>query len=136
MEEFGAEDEASRVQVRTDWQLAKMASAERHEDLTSTSASSEVDQTPDDQLPAERLSYEQIEEISYDQLMNHMKYEAAVVAHKKLKRMSDYYGTPIAELTLNEFESQVYKNLRTCLKGQYKLLQRDIEKLPFKAFED
>ncbi len=30
----------------------------------------------------------------------------------------------------------VYQNQRTHLKGRYKLLQRDIEKLPFEAIED
>ncbi len=136
MKEFTAKDEAAGAQAQMAQQLAEMPSAERHEDLPSTSTTSEVDQIPDHQLPAERLRYEQIEEMSYKQPMNHVKYEAAAVACKKLKWMSDYYGTPIAELTLKAFESQVCQNLRTRLGGQNKLLQMDIEKFPFIAIQD
>ncbi len=38
------------MQAQMDWQLAEAASAERHEDMPSTLAASEVDQIPDDQL--------------------------------------------------------------------------------------
>ncbi len=73
MKEFDADDEAERKQ-----QLAKMA---RNWPLTS--AASETDLIPDDQLPVERLRYDQIEEMLYLQLMDHAKRETEAVAQGK-----------------------------------------------------
>ncbi len=50
--------------------------------------------------------------------------------------MSDFYGLSNSKFKLAEFESQVHWNWSIHLRGQNKLLQRDIEKLPFEAIQD
>ncbi len=79
-------------------------------------------------IPARKLRFEQIEELTYDELMNHLEYENEAVASHKMADLSDYHGKLIDQIDRGSFEIAVRK--------QYALwkafaAQRDLEKFSY-----
>ncbi len=71
----------------------QLARAVEPKEIPSTSA--ELKERPESPLPARRLRYEWIEEMTYDEMMDHLKYEALALAHQRMSKLSDYHGVPI-----------------------------------------
>ncbi len=92
--EFDAEDEAERQQ-----QLAEAAS-----NRPSTLAVSKTDLIPDDQLPVDKLRYDQIEELFYLQLMDRVECETEAIARKNEREYWNFMAIP--SLSLHQLSSR------------------------------
>ncbi len=62
---------------------------------TVTLAEPERTLPPPSPMPARKLRYEQIKELTYDELMNCLTYKNEAVAHNKMAELSDCHGKPI-----------------------------------------
>ncbi len=84
-------------------------------------------------MPARKLRFEQIEELSYDELRSCLEYEAQAVAYNKLAELSDYYGKLIDQFDRAGFEIAIHQQYTLWSKNPGKMLQRDLGKLSFEG---